>query len=107
MKIYSFDEIRDENLDKDFIDKLNQLEQTTLTSHLTFPLDKQRSIQLHQHVEPNETDTKRDDELRRNDPTDLVVYRKFAKVGIKCFVQLKNTDVKKILVRRNQLISDS
>lgn len=97
LKIYSFDEVRDENLDKDFIDKLNQFEQTILTSQLTFPSDKQRSIQLHQHVEPNETDTKLDDELRRNDPTDFVIYRKFAKVGIKCFVQLKNVDVKKIL----------
>jgi len=28
---------------------------------------------------------------------DLVVYRKFAKIGIRCFIQIKNKDVKKIL----------
>jgi hypothetical protein len=61
-------------------------------------LEKQRSVQLHAHVEPNETDTKIDEELRQNDSKDLVIYRKFAKIGIRCFVQIKNNDVKKILV---------
>jgi len=37
-----------------------------------------------------------DDELRQNDLKDLVIYRKFAKIGIRCFIQIKSKDVKKI-----------
>jgi len=98
LKLYTLDEIREENTDKELIQRINQLDENILTSKLLFPIEKQRSIQLHAHVEPNETDTKIDDELRQKDLKDLVIYRKFAKVGIRCFIQIKKHDVKKILV---------
>ena len=74
------------------------MDENVLTSKLFFPIDKQRSVELHAHVEPNETDTKIDDQLRQNDSKDLVAYRKFAKIGVRCSVQMKTKDVKKVLV---------
>jgi hypothetical protein len=97
LKLYTLDEIREENIDHELIKRINQLDENILTSQLLFPIEKQRSIQLHAHVEPNETDTKIDDELRQNDLKDFVIYRKFAKIGIRCFIQIKQNDVKKIL----------
>ncbi len=96
--MYTLDEIRNENTDQELIRRINQLEENVLTSKLLFPVEKQRSVKLHAHVEPNETDTKIDDELRQTDAKDLVVYRKFAKIAIRCLIQIKNKDVKKILV---------
>lgn len=96
--MYTLDEIRNENTDQELIRRINQLEENVLTSKLLFPVEKQRSVKLHAHVEPNETDTKIDDQLRQNDSKDLVVYRKFAKIGIRCSVQIKTKDVKKVLV---------
>jgi hypothetical protein len=75
-----------------------------LTSTLSFPLEKDRSVQLHSHVEPNETDTKINDELRQNDSRDLVLYRKFAKIAIRCFIKIKKDDAKKILVSFSSLL---
>lgn len=98
LKLYTLDEIREENTDNELIQRINQLDENFLTSQLIFPIEKQRSVQLHAHVEPNETDTKIDDELRQNDLKDLVIYRKFAKIGIRCFVQIKTADAKRILV---------
>ena len=80
------------------IQRINQLDENVLTSKITFPIEKQRSVQLHAHVEPNETDTKIDEELRQKDAKELVVYRKFAKIGIRCNVQMKSNNGQKILV---------
>ena len=74
------------------------MEERLLTSKLTFPLEKERSVKLHPHVEPNETDTRLDDELRQTDVKELVLHRKFAKIGIRCFIKIKNSDVKNVLV---------
>jgi hypothetical protein len=98
LKLYTLDEIREENKDNQLIQQINFVDENLLTSKLIFPLDKERSVKLHAHVEPNETDTKIDDELRQNDAKDLVIYRKFAKIGIRCLVKIKNSDVKKVLV---------
>lgn len=99
LQLYSLEEIREENTDEILLERIKQLEENVLTSEMTFPIAKQRSVQLHAHVEANETDTKIDDELRQNDAKELVAYRKFAKVGIRCLVRMKNNEVKKILVR--------
>lgn len=96
--MYTLDEIREENNDKELIQRINQLDEYILTSKLTFPLGKERSVQLHAHVEPNETDTKIDDELRQKDSKELVIYRKFAKIAIRCFIKIKTNNVKNILV---------
>ncbi|CAF3442750.1 unnamed protein product [Rotaria sp. Silwood1] len=98
LKLYTLDEIREENNDnnKELIERINQLDENILTSQLIFPLEKERSVQLHAHVEPNETDTKINDELRQNDSKDLVIYRKFAKIAIRCFIKIKNSNIKKI-----------
>jgi hypothetical protein len=98
LKLYTLDEIREENNDKELIERINQLDENILTSQLIFPLEKGRSVQLHAHVEPNETDTKIDDELRQKDSKDLVIYRKFAKIAIRCFIKIKTNQVKTILV---------
>ena len=98
------DEIREENTDQILIERIKQLEENVLTSQMTFPIDKQRSVQLHAHVEANETDTKTDEDFRQKDAKELVAYRKFAKVGIRCFVQINNKDVKKILVSISSII---
>ena len=82
-----------------------KVDENILTSQLSLPLDKERSVQLHAHVEPNETDTKIDDELRQNDPKDLVVYRKFAKIAIRCSIKIKNSNVKNILVNGKTKVS--
>ncbi|UJR09155.1 hypothetical protein I4U23_013403 [Adineta vaga] len=97
LKLYTLDEIREENTDKDLIARINQLDEYILTSQLTLPLNKDRSIRLHAHVEPNETDTKMDDEFRQSDSKELVLYRKFAKIAIRCFLKIKSSDVKTIL----------
>ncbi|CAF1517663.1 unnamed protein product [Adineta steineri] len=97
LKIYTLDEIREENTDKELIERINQFDENILTSKLIFPLEKERSVQLHAHVEPNETDTKIDDELRQNDSKDLVIYRKFAKIAIRCFIKIKSNNVKTVL----------
>ena len=98
LKFYSLEEIQAENENEELIRRIDRMQRTLLTSELTFPLEKERSVQLHPHVEPNETDTKIDDELRRNDVKELVPYRKFAKVALRCFVKLKHAEAKKILV---------
>ncbi|CAF1103331.1 unnamed protein product [Adineta ricciae] len=97
LKLYTLDEIREENTDKDLIDRINQLDEYILTSQLTLPMTKDRSVKLHPHVEPNETDTKLDDEFRQNDSRELVLYRKFAKIAIRCYIKLKSSSVKTIL----------
>ncbi|CAF1984149.1 unnamed protein product [Rotaria magnacalcarata] len=98
IKLYTLDEIRQENDENnsELIERIGQLDENTLTSILTFPIEKERSVQLHPHVEPNDVDTKINDELRQNDPKDLVIHRKFAKLAIRCFVKIKNSDVKRV-----------
>ncbi|CAF4886194.1 unnamed protein product, partial [Rotaria sp. Silwood2] len=85
---------------KELIQRINQLDENILTCQLTFPLEKERSVQLHAHVEPNETDTKINDELRQNDSKDLVIYRKFAKIAIRCFIKIKNSDAAFVIEHR-------
>ena len=99
LQFYTFEEIREENTDEELIQRIHQLEESVLTSQLSFPIDKQRSVQLHAHVEANETDTKIDEELRQKDAKEWIAYRKFAKIGIRCLVQMKTNDVKNVLVR--------
>ena len=98
LKIFSLDEIRAEKTDEHLIHSIEQLEKDVLTSDLTFPLDKDRIIQLHARVESNETDTKLDEEFRQNDPKDFVLYRKFAKIAIRCSIKLKKIEAKKVMV---------
>ncbi|CAF4356170.1 unnamed protein product, partial [Rotaria sp. Silwood2] len=102
LRLYTLDEIREENNDnnKELIQRINQLDENILTCQLTFPLEKERSVQLHAHVEPNETDTKINDELRQNDLKDLVIYRKFAKIAIRCFIKIKNSDAAFVIEHR-------
>ena len=97
LKLLTLDEVRAENDGSALLERINELDKTVLTGRLTFPLDKERAVQLHAHVEPNETDTKIDDELRLGDPKELVLHRKFAKLAIRCFVQLKHAEAKNVL----------
>ena len=98
MKILSLDEVRKEKSNDELINRIDKLENEVLTGELTFPVMEDRTIQLHPHVELNETDTKIDEEFRQKDNKELIIHRKFAKVAIRCFVKLKQKKVKNILV---------
>jgi hypothetical protein len=100
VKFFSLSEIRVENNDQQLLERIDRLERKVLTSDLTFPLENERTVTLHAHAESNETDTKIDDELRQQDVKDFVLYRKFAKIAIRCFVNVKSNDAKNVVVSR-------
>jgi len=100
LKLLTIDQIQDDNQFS------NCIKQMIETGELTAKLDffssdgdekKEKIVQLHAHVEINETDLKHDTELRQQDDKQFVIYRKFAKIAIKCKVKLNNVDVKRIV----------
>lgn len=105
LKIFTLEEILAEKADEAFCQRIEQMKGERLTGELTFPLQAGRKVQMHPRLESNEIDPKLDEEFRQADPKELVIYRKFAKVAVRCALKVTKTDAKKVLVGRSTRVN--
>jgi len=96
LKIFSLEEILSEKADENFCQRIEKMQNELLTSELTFPLNSERKVQLHPRLESNEVDSKLDEEFRQNDSKELILYRKFAKIAVRCSIRMTKSDAKRV-----------
>ncbi|CAF1352741.1 unnamed protein product [Didymodactylos carnosus] len=99
LKLMTIDDIL-KNGSSTGIDEI-KVDEKLLTAKLDFSggndTNKEKIVQLHAHIDMNETDSKYDNEFRENDDKQFVIWRKFAKIAIKCTVKPHNENVKNII----------